>query len=143
MISKDQLTERKRGRGGSTVRLRTPHPVWGDTVVVKDLMNRKGFDRPDRIGVGPAHRGIAFGVALEDVAAIVDPSELPDRITISEEFFERDGHVFPRNRRMTCARCEKWMTVDLLEPRQYCPHCREVVVFDTGGARSVGDSDSP
>ena len=72
MISKDMLTEQKRGSGGTVVRLRTPHPRWGDTVVVKDLMRRRGYDRPDRVGVGPADRGIAFGVALEDIEAIVD-----------------------------------------------------------------------
>ena len=52
-----------------------------------------------------------------------------DRIAITNGFIERDGHLVPRNRRMKCARCEKWMTVDLLEPIQECPHCREVVVF--------------
>ena len=52
-----------------------------------------------------------------------------DRIAITTGFIERDGHLVPRNRRMKCARCEKWMTVDLLEPIQECPHCREVVVF--------------
>ena len=72
MISKDQLTERKRGKGGTTVRLRTPHPVWGSVVVIKDLMDRAGYDRPDRVGVGPADRGIAFGVALSDIEAIVE-----------------------------------------------------------------------
>ena len=54
----------------------------------------------------------------------------PDRITISEEFIEVDGHMIPRCRRMKCARCEKWMTVDQFVARQYCPHCREVIVFD-------------
>ena len=73
MISKAQLVERKRGKGGTVVRLRTPHPLWGDTVVVKDLMRRRGYDRPDRVGVGPADRGIAFGVALSDIEAIVEP----------------------------------------------------------------------
>ena len=56
----------------------------------------------------------------------------PDRIriTMSEEIVEVDGHLIPRCRRMKCARCEKWMTVDQFVARQYCPHCREVVVFD-------------
>ena len=54
-------------------RLRTPHPVWGDTLVVKDLMDRPGYDRPDRVGVGPVDKGIAFGVSLADIAAIVEP----------------------------------------------------------------------
>lgn len=73
MISKDRLKERQRGRGGTVVRLRTPHPVWGDTVVVKDLMNGRGYDRPDRVGVGPADRGVAFGVALTEIEAILEP----------------------------------------------------------------------
>jgi hypothetical protein len=72
MIVKGQLTERKRGKGGTTVILKTPHPTWGDEVVVKDLMQRKTFDRPGRIGVGPADRGIAFSVRLSDIAAIVN-----------------------------------------------------------------------
>lgn len=53
-----------------------------------------------------------------------------ERTTITNEFIEVDGNVVPRNRRMKCAQCEKWMTVDLLEPRQECPHCREVIVFE-------------
>lgn len=70
MISKAQLTERKRGKGGTMVRIRTPHPTWGDTVVVKDLMQRKGLS-PTRIGVGPTDRGIAFGVELADIAEVL------------------------------------------------------------------------
>jgi Zn finger protein HypA/HybF involved in hydrogenase expression len=54
----------------------------------------------------------------------------PDRITISEEFIERDGHMIPRNRRMKCARCEKWMTVDQFVARQYCPRCGEALALD-------------
>ena len=78
MISKDQLTERRGGRGGTVVRLRTPHPLWGDTVVIKDLMDRRGYDRAERVGVGPADRGIAFGVALSDIEAIVEPGGRDD-----------------------------------------------------------------
>ena len=138
MITKDQLRARRRGKGGTVVRLRTPHPVWGDTVVVKDLLNRESYDRPDHVGVGPAHRGIAFGVALCEIDAIVEPSELPDRVTVTNDFVERGGSMVPRNRRMKCARCEKWMTVDLLEPRQECPHCGEVIVFEA--SRDPGSS---
>jgi hypothetical protein len=130
MITKDMLRAGKRGKGRTVVRLRTPHPVWGHIVVVKDLMNRTGLDRPDRIGVGPPHRGIAFGVALSDVEAILEQGELPERVTIANEFVDRDGHMIPRSRRMKCARCEAWMTVDILERRQECPHCRGVVVFE-------------
>jgi hypothetical protein len=72
VIDKSQLTERTRGKGGSVVKLRKPHPVWGGTVVVKDLMSRRTYDKPDRIGVGPADRGIAFSVALSDIDAIVE-----------------------------------------------------------------------
>ena len=73
MITKAQLTERKRGKGGTTVRLREPHPQWGDTVVIKDLMSRRGYDRPDRVGVGPGDRGVTFRVALAEIEAIVEP----------------------------------------------------------------------
>jgi hypothetical protein len=69
-ITKSDLTERTRGKGGTIVRLRTPHPTWGDTVVVKDLMQRRGCS-PTRIGVGPLDRGIAFGVELPDIESIV------------------------------------------------------------------------
>ena len=31
MVTKGELSERRRGRGGSIVRLRTPYPLWGDT----------------------------------------------------------------------------------------------------------------
>jgi hypothetical protein len=72
MITKDMRAQR-RGRGGTVVRLRTPHPVWGDVVVVKDLMDRAGYGRPDHIGVGPSDRGVAFGVSLEEIDAIVEP----------------------------------------------------------------------
>lgn len=130
MISKNELTARERGTGGTVVRLRTPHAVWGDTVVVKDLMDRGGYDKPDRVGVGPAHRGIAFGVALSDIEAIVEPSEVPERITIANEFIERDGHMIPRSRRIRCGRCERWLTVDQLEERQQCPRCQTVIVIE-------------
>jgi len=73
VVTKGELSERRRGRGGSIVRLRTPHPLWGDTVVVKDLMERATQRRPDRIGVGPLDRGVAFGVSLSDIEAIVRP----------------------------------------------------------------------
>ena len=43
-----------------------------DIVVIKDKMDRKTYDRPDRIGVGPLDRGIAFSVALADIEAIVE-----------------------------------------------------------------------
>ena len=69
-ITKSDLTERTRGKGGTVVRLRTPHQTWGDTLVVKDLMQRKGCS-PTRIGVGPVDRGIAFGVELPDIESIV------------------------------------------------------------------------
>lgn len=65
-ITKDQLTERKRGKGGTLVRL-----TDGRTVVVKDLMQRVGYDKPTRIGVGLPDSGLAFGVELSDVVAIV------------------------------------------------------------------------
>jgi hypothetical protein len=69
-IQKADLTERKRGIGGTMVRLAVPHPTWGDTVVVKDLMQRKGCS-PTRIGVGPTDRGIAFGVELVAIAEVL------------------------------------------------------------------------
>ena len=55
-VTKDQLVERK---------TRVIHQ--GKTYVVKDLMSRKGYNRPERVGIGPEDRGIAFGVSLSDL----------------------------------------------------------------------------
>jgi hypothetical protein len=60
-VTKDQLTERKRGKGGTIVLHR------GQRYVVKDLMARKSYDEPGRIAIGPEDRGIAFGVALSEL----------------------------------------------------------------------------
>jgi hypothetical protein len=60
-VTKEQLTERKRGKGGTIVYAR------GQRLVVKDLMTRKNYDRPGRIGVGPEDRGYAFSVELDEV----------------------------------------------------------------------------
>lgn len=73
-ITKAMLTERKRGKGGSVITIRSGS--WSarfgvGPFVVKDLMQRRNFDKPDLIGVGPADRGIAFGVSLADVEAII------------------------------------------------------------------------
>ena len=65
MITKAELSK------GTTVELTTPHPRWGSTVIVKDLMDRKSWNKPTRIGVGPADRGIAFGVELDRIARVV------------------------------------------------------------------------
>lgn len=65
-ITKADLTERTRGKGGTMLRLRD-----GRTVVVKDLMQRANYNKPDRIGVGSPDDGLAFGVALADVEAII------------------------------------------------------------------------
>lgn len=66
MVTKAELTERKRGKGGSVVRL-----ADGRIVVVKDLMQRATYNQPDRIGVGAPDSGLAFGVRLSDIVAIV------------------------------------------------------------------------
>jgi hypothetical protein len=63
MTAKAQLTERRRGKGGTLVTVRGKSGVF----VVKDLMNRKSYDRPDRIGVGRETDGLAIGVPLSDV----------------------------------------------------------------------------
>ena len=60
-VTKDQLTERKRGKGGTIVIHR------GQRVVVKDLMARKQYNIPTRVGVGPEDRGIAWGAELADL----------------------------------------------------------------------------
>lgn len=65
-VTKAQLTERKRGKGGSVVRL-----TDGRVVVVKDLMQRANYNKPDRIGVGSPDNGLAFGVALADVEEVI------------------------------------------------------------------------
>lgn len=71
VVRKDQLIARK-------TLVRIPADLTFDTpvgrvtrhagvYVVKDLMNRPRYDRPDRVGIGPVDRGIAFGVRLADI----------------------------------------------------------------------------
>ena len=75
MITKDQLTERKRGKGGTLVRIgrierETPigTVVRGPgTFVVKDLFARRNYNKPDEVGIGPVDRGIAFSVRLDEI----------------------------------------------------------------------------
>ena len=66
ITTKAQLTERKRGQGGTMVRV----AGRDGTFVVKDLMQRQQYNKPDRIGVGPTDRGLAFGVSLADVEIV-------------------------------------------------------------------------
>jgi hypothetical protein len=72
MTTKDQLTEQKRGKGGTIVRYNglVDPALQRDTYVVKDLMTRKSYDRPDRVGIGPADIGVAFGVSLADLTVV-------------------------------------------------------------------------
>ena len=77
-VTKAQLTEQRRGKGGTLVVLRRDYadtliPKVGayadphEVLVVKDLMERKNYSKPNRIGVGPLWSGIAFGVELDQV----------------------------------------------------------------------------
>lgn len=73
MFTKADLTERKRGKGGSivTVKAGTWSARYGvGPFVVKDLMQRKTCNVPDQIGVGPEDRGLAHGIKLEDIANV-------------------------------------------------------------------------
>jgi len=67
MITKDGLQERRNGRGGTLVRLLAAGYVMpaGVVYVVKDLMERPEWNRPDQVGIGPLDRGVAFGARLE------------------------------------------------------------------------------
>ena len=75
MTTKAQLTERKRGKGGTLVRIgrivrETPiGPItYGAGVyVVKDLFARANFNKPNEVAIGPVDRGIAFGVSLDEI----------------------------------------------------------------------------
>lgn len=60
-VSKDQLTARTRGKGGTIVRWR------GQTLVVKDMMQRSTYNKPDRVGVGPVDKGVAWSADLADL----------------------------------------------------------------------------
>jgi hypothetical protein len=66
MVTKDQLTARKRGKGGTVLRL-----TDGRIVVVKDMMQRATYYKPDRIGVGSPDDGLAFGITLDQIAEII------------------------------------------------------------------------
>jgi len=64
MTTKGDLRATKRGRLGTLVRYQ------GRVYVVKDLMDRVGYNRPERVGIGPEDRGIAFGVSLADIEVV-------------------------------------------------------------------------
>ena len=73
-ITKSDLTARTRGKGGTIITIRpdTHSARYGiGPFVVKDLFQRKTYDRPGEIAVGPEDRGIAWGIRLEDIDAIV------------------------------------------------------------------------
>ena len=76
MVTKEQLTERKRGKGGTLVRRKGDPTVY----VVKDLMQRKSYDRPGRIGIGPLDRDLARGVMLDqiEIAPVAPHTYIPD-----------------------------------------------------------------
>lgn len=68
--TKQQLTERWRGKGGTLVRVVAGKWASEEVMVVKDLMARKSWNKPDRVGVGPLDRGIAFGVGLDEIEVL-------------------------------------------------------------------------
>lgn len=88
-VTKDQLTERRRGKGGTIVRLTVdpltippianalrgfgpipPHDLRRDTYVVCDLMQRKTWNRPGEIGLKPADLEVAFSVTLDQIEVV-------------------------------------------------------------------------
>lgn len=75
------LTERKRGKGGTVVRLvvdpmtvapirNTAGSIQRDTYVVKDLYARRSYLKPDQIAIGPEDLGVAFSVSMCDVEVV-------------------------------------------------------------------------
>ena len=92
MVAKSDLTARTRGKGGTMVRISTDaldrrytalsastfFAPWADSIryddrtwfVVKDLFDRKSYDRPDHVGVGLPDSGLTFGVLLSDIVEI-------------------------------------------------------------------------
>jgi hypothetical protein len=47
-----------------------PHDLRRDAYIVKDTMDRKTYNKPDRVGIGPEDLGIAFGIALSDIEPV-------------------------------------------------------------------------
>lgn len=72
-ITKADLTERKRGKGGSVlvVKAGTWSARYGvGPFVVIDLFERKNYTKPDQIGVKPLDGGLAHGIAVADIASV-------------------------------------------------------------------------
>lgn len=38
--------------------------------IVKDMMDRATYNKPDRVGIGPRDRGVAFGANLRDLTIV-------------------------------------------------------------------------
>lgn len=69
-VTKAQLTERKRGKGGSVVTVKAGS--WSarfgvGPFVVIDLFERKNYTKPDEIGVKPLDGGLAHGIKVADI----------------------------------------------------------------------------
>lgn len=101
-VTKADLTERRRGKGGTLVKVVGGKWASDETLVVKDLMQRKTFDMPNRIGVGPLDRGFAFGVTLDEIVLVGkyvhnDPAGEPEHKPVPQA----DG---------TCAECDGMLT---------------------------------
>lgn len=41
-----------------------------ETYIVRDLFDRKNYNRPDSVGIGPADRGVAFRVRLDQITSV-------------------------------------------------------------------------
>lgn len=72
-VTKDQLTARKRGSGGTAVRyigVERRFLFKGRQYVVKDLFDRKSFNEPYAVGIGPDDQGWALAVSLSEIEIV-------------------------------------------------------------------------
>ena len=55
-------------------RLAKVEPVMvRESYIIKDLMERKTYNKPGHIGIGPDNMGLAWGISFADIAEIVLP----------------------------------------------------------------------
>ena len=84
MTTKQELHPTKNGRRGTIVRLTVPegdidaivdaadrgYVISRETYVVKDLFDRKNWNKPTSVGIGPRDMGIAFSVELDQIEIV-------------------------------------------------------------------------
>lgn len=55
-------------------RLAKVEPVMvRESYIIKDLMERKNYNKPSHIGIGPDNMGLAWGISFADIAEIMLP----------------------------------------------------------------------